>query len=816
MKIFLLMPYILGLVTSKFIGDYNQTMVNPAYNKTIQNITSNNQTIVAVNNDNKTSESFIANSKQCYQCSFIIDDSIGIKKLFNEHCSNKARNCDNTFCSIMLSRNQYGGKYILELGCVSENYCLEFNRENTEQSEAVNCNYSDCCNSNLCNDEKAVQRLLPKQSSLVEPVFIINPGNTYYAINDTVPVNQAVISEAVVSNILHDFNFADNNQLNKYCLHEAMFTNKDNLIITLKQNRCNNKKITQADIPFSISQPINKIILLDKNNKTIHELLSSTKGITSFNYIANKNLLFFISNNYVFIYKLDDNKQLTQINKIYFKDDPVDVTINHNSNILAIANKDKVFFYDISQIEQNEEPIPKNVAINSFNIYNVQYAPNNDVLLVEAKDSNNLHTSLYNVENLNETDLIGIAPLQKIQEKPKQMSCTVNYFNSISGVYRWINAINYYGKWIIAPSGDFMMKHKIIFACPPPRTGILPREERYSFFNWDKKIIKHKNSSNYNFNYDDKTTNLEMFSNRYRYATLGKFYSNPALGLESIESYLGKLTDIVAVYSYFFAKKPKTVLALIAEERKKATNNRYLYLKNIFANIRGDSYITGIDKQNEITRKRLFNLAHTGIFNNDNSKLAIFSDNRIQIHSINLPNNTQTEIITSKIPKEEATTISEIKTTVTPEEDTTETQNIKTTVTPEEDTTETQNIKTTRFDLFPSYKKNISLLNIHKKSDNFQNKIYPFIKEYSYAFIIGGGLLTFIAMTFCVVKYKKIKKKFKQKNIEKKVFLNMGFNDIINDQNEDKHDIQELNVQEKQQLDFTNLCIRQTDIGTKH
>jgi hypothetical protein len=71
-------------------------------------------------------------------------------------------------------------------------------------------------------------------------------------------------------------------------------------------------------------------------------------------------------------------------------------------------------------------------------------------------------------------------------------------------------------------------------------------------------------------------------------------------------------------------------------------------------------------------------------------------------------------------------------------------------------------------------------------------------------------------MTFCVVKYKKIKKKFKQKNIEKKVFLNMGFNDIINDQNEDKHDIQELNVQEKQQLDFTNLCIRQTDIGTKH
>jgi hypothetical protein len=515
---------------------------------------------------------------------------------------------------------------MLQLGCVSANYCSKFIGKPQENIAKLKNSYSYCCDSNLCNDEKLIQGLSAAKLQFSEPEFVIN--------NDIAPLNPRV---NIVSTILYNFNLDDyGDAFNKYCINEVIFTDEDNLIVTLKKDRCNNKNTSAIDKPSSRYQPINKIIFLDKNNKKSYELLSSDTGITSVNYSKDKNLLFFISNNDVFIYKIDDNKLLTKINQIYYQDNPVDITINYNSTVLAIANKDTVLFYNISQIEKNNELIPiENVAINSFDIYRLQYAPNNDVLLVETQDKNNFNTVVYNTENLNKIEKIGTPlPLNK-KENSKNIRCWYQYIpNSITGMkYQHIYRRNYYEKWIFAPSGNFIMNHKIILGCKPVSGyGRLSRQELYLAFYWHKQI----NQDGY-YMHSGNATNLEMFSNRVksRYRLVPVY-----LGKCKYTAYRRRQqTDLLAVYNAFFATKGNQVLALIATKDQKNPDNRYLFLKNISSPNIDTTYNEAIKKQQTIAIHKLFDLVHSGIFNNDSSKLAIFSDNKIQVYSINLPKN---------------------------------------------------------------------------------------------------------------------------------------------------------------------------------
>jgi hypothetical protein len=127
-------------------------------------------------------------------------------------------------------------------------------------------------------------------------------------------------------------------------------------------------------------------------------------------------------------------------------------------------------------------------------------------------------------------------------------------------------------------------------------------------------------------------------------------------------------TDIMAIYDYFFSNNKNLVLALIGKENpsiweslrynsniydrqlffnqlmewqkiqyRSNINNRYLYFKK-FTNINTNNNLkTILRKLPTIVRYRLFDLAHTGVFNNDSSKLAVFSDNKIRFYTINLP-----------------------------------------------------------------------------------------------------------------------------------------------------------------------------------
>jgi hypothetical protein len=609
MNLFLIVPYFLGIFTSI------QTL------KT----TENNQITNRQNSSN-----LIIDTKKCYQCNFDSNNIDNLIAKFNAQCKNNTIACNaNNFCSSTLSKNEYPAKYILQLDCVSANYCSKFSNKNIENIGELDNSYSKCCNSNLCNNAKSLESI-SSIADFTEPAFVVN---------NTPPINSTASSQNIVSNILLDFNFIDYN-LDKYCINELFFTSNDNFIITLKTNRCNNKNLSKDDIPFSISQPINKIMFLDKNNKKIYDLLSSDTGITSFNYIKDKNLLFFINDNYAFIYKLDSKKQLTKINQIYLENNPVDIAINYNSTVVAIADEYTVNFYDITQIEQTKELRSiKNPIIGGFNIYRVQYAPNHDVLLVETQSQHNLNTAIYNVENLNKIELIGTVPTLSRQEKPKKINCLlyyrwyVDYINDPSlkwydqiywqgSKYRNIHEKSYYRKWIIAPSGNFMINHRIIFACPPSEGLDFLREELYYGYHWNKQINKYGYSVSY-----DVATNLDMFINRAK----TRWISNNV-------KWLDFLTNIVSVYDSFFSnKKSNLILAIIARESENNEDNRYLFLKSISYPKRDEPYGEVIRQQKEIIRYKLFDLAHSGLFNHDSSKLAIFNDKRIQVYSIHLP-----------------------------------------------------------------------------------------------------------------------------------------------------------------------------------
>ena len=762
MKLFLLIPYIASLINS-----------SPILN---QNNQTNSTDFVSVVN----------NLKQCYQCDFSIEDFTNASRLFNDNCINQTVNCNNNFCSLLLTNNKYDNKYAFKLGCISENYCSNLIEENTSN------NHINCCDSNLCNNAAFTRKLLTATE------FIINKANTTYIINNNAPANQTISSDAIIGAIADNISFPQD-YLGKLCLYHTFFIDDSKHIITLKRNNCNNK-----NTPFTISPPINKIIFLDTNQQIVNELLSSDKGIYSVNYAEDKKLLCFISGNYVFIYKVDDdNKQLTEVNRIYLPNKPVDISINHQKNILAIANKDTVIFYNIVQTEQTEKVILiENTKINGYNIYRVQYNPKKDILLVETQTPDNLRTAVYNVKNLNNIKFIGITPAQERKTNLKNIRCfkynkryyTQDCFSIICNTKQGnkntkvvleqtdpyeINTTSksYYSKWIIAPTDNFMINNRIIFTCPPLLRSNYIKEEQYSSYSWNKQI----NNDDYSVS-DNIATNLDMFANRIRSKCQSSAMTNHRY------NELSYTTDIMAIYDYFFSTNNNLVLAIIGKENpgiwgslqnklhlhndyssfkkylkwrraqyRLNINNRYLYFKK-FTNINTNNNLkTILRKLPTIVRYRLFDLAHTGVFNNDSSKLAVFSDNKMRVYAINLPPYKQ-QTTTAMPTTEDINTEKQTTSLPTSQSTTTKKQTTNSILT---------TLSSELANSLPTTNTNYPPIN-EDKNNNLKTKQNNIIQENPMIFI-GISIAAIVCIVITVRKVKIIKHNKRKKRIIRKL-----------------------------------------------
>ena len=550
----------------------------------------NNQAIESVPID-----SFITNTKQCYQCDFAIDNFIDINTMFNKQCENQKIDCDNRFCSTMLSKNQYNENYRLQLGCVSKNYCDEIN----QYPATIIDNHITCCDGNLCNEATIIKKSLP---------FYLETNNTH-VIADSAPVNQTINHEVPISNLLHDFSFTDD-YLNKACIHQLFYTNQDNLIIALKNNDCYYKRFTSIprdSLPAFPDQPVVKIIFLDTHNKTVTDLISSNTAITNINYLKNKNLLFFIADNNIYVYKLDKNKQLRKISKLHLHNNPIDIAINYNTKVLAVTNKHTVYFYNIDNIEQTKKFITMEKQTPGANIYKLKYAPNRDILLVKRYDAMHVYTDLYNVANFSK-----ITSLNNIVKTRRDVNndWPVEYIK-----YNPYKLDFYYGKSAISPVDNLIINLEI-------DTGTMSNsDDRFDHFTGIAWHYKQDTNS---------------------YYTLGNYVYFPWQMIAD--------DSIQCVLDYFFTTKNKPVMGFVM---RKWSSNKTLYLRKI-----RDKYFyqpkpyasSYFGKHRDIIAfKNLFYNARSGLFNNDDSKIAVFGHKRIQIYSINLDK------------------YSESKTTVTPE-----------------------------------------------------------------------------------------------------------------------------------------------------
>jgi hypothetical protein len=670
-------------------------------------------------------DSLVTNTKQCYKCDFAIDNFIDTNTLLNDKCTNKTINCDNAFCSTILSKNKHYSKYTMQLGCISKNYCPKITEKNTQYPEVITDNYINCCDDNLCNDGTTINNVLP---------FYLEKNNKYF-INDGSLEKQTINYKNVDHNILHDFSFA-NDQLDNSCIHELFFTKQDNLIITLKKNDCNNNLIgiiPKDSLPAFPSQPIEKIIFLDKNNKTITNLISSNTGITSINYISDKNLLFFIADDNIFVYKLDKNKQLRKISQLYLNKNPIDIAINYNAKVLAVTNKNTVYFYNIENIEKTKQfiSIGKQLSkqVGESNIYKLQYTPNRDTILVKSYDANHIYTDLYNLENFNNITYINKNGKQKIDKR----------HNSIENIkYNLYKLDFYYGKSAISPIDNLIVTREAINR-GYYGTGYFRNEFFYAYL-WHHQ----NNTDSYSTTYTKYTNPTGLFSlemlnpseyNQHEYNTKDKFYRFN--------------NHIVNILDYFFITDKKPIMAFITLRSK---GKKYLFLRQVpgleqpsGAYYDWKQYIKENPKL--ITFKKIFDSARSGLFNKNSSKIAIFGNNRIQIHAMHLDQN--------KLP--------EIKTSVN--------------------------------------KINSTNLNNDKKShNNFLDKFNTFIKENPYKITAAAtALFTSIVIISCIIKHKKSNKKSKQKTIDdKKNFLSMDLKTPFSYQNKAMSiDSQEINEQNK-------------------
>jgi hypothetical protein len=551
--------------------------------------------------ESSSTDSLITNTKQCYQCDLAVDNFIDINTMFNKQCANQKINCDNRFCSTMLSKNQYNGKYRLQLGCVSENYCNEIN----QYPATIIDNHITCCDGDLCNKMTTIKKSLP---------FYLETNNTHF-IDDSAPVNQTINHANVISNLIHDFSLADSYLANA-CIHELFFTNQDNLIIALKNNDCYYKRvggIPEDSLPAFPSQPIVKVIFLDTHNKTVTDLISSDTAITNINYIKNKNLLFFIADNNIFVYKLDANKQLKKISQLYLNNELIDIAINYNAKVLAVTNKKTVYFYNIDNIEQTKKFIAMEKQLQGANIYKLKYAPNRDILLVKRYDAMHVYTDLYNVANFSK-----ITSLNNIVKTRRDVNndWPVEYIK-----YNPYKLDFYYGKSAISPVDNLIINLEI-------DTGTMSNsDDRFDHFTGIAWHYKQDTNS---------------------YYTLGNYVYFPWQMIAD--------DSIQCVLDYFFTTKNKPVMGFVM---RKWSSNKTLYLRKI-----RDKYFyqpkpyasSYFGKHRDIIAfKNLFYNARSGLFNNDDSKIAVFGHKRIQIYNINL----------DKYSESKTTTTPEIKTNET-------------------------------------------------------------------------------------------------------------------------------------------------------
>jgi hypothetical protein len=486
----------------------------------------------------------------------------------------------------MLSKNQYNKNYRLQLGCVSKNYCDNIN----QYPATIIDNHITCCDGNLCNEATIIKKSLP---------FYLETNNTH-VIDDSAPVKQTINHKDVALNLVHDFSFADS-YLNNACIHELFYTNQDNLIITLKNNDCYFKIIgalPRDSLPAFPDQPVVKIIFLDTHNKIVTDLISSDTAITNINYIKNKNLLFFIADNNIFIYKLDKNKQPKKISQLYFNNNLIDIAINYNAKVIAVATKNTVYFYNIDNIEQTKEFITMEKQLQGTNIYKLKYAPNRDILLVKRYDTNYVYTDLYNVANFSKTTYL------KNIVKEKRNLHTI-YIEDIK--YNPYKLDFYYGKSAISPVDNLIVNLKVH---SPPYTNSIIRIDYFSGVVW-----KHKNDTN-------------------SYDTLyGSHIYPPASVMVDYSIQCG--------LDYFFTTENKQVMGFVMHQW---SSGKALYLKEIkdisFSSTldkKSKKYTYYFDKHPEIiAAKKIFYNARSGLFNNDDSKIAVYGHNRIQIYSINL------------------------------------------------------------------------------------------------------------------------------------------------------------------------------------
>ncbi len=569
MKLLLIMTYIIGGICGKQILPKNYN--NPAI-------------------ENVPIDSFITNTKQCYQCDLAVDNFIDINTMFNKQCANQKINCDNRFCSTMLSKRQYYENYRLQLGCVSKNYCDNIN----QYPATIIDNHITCCDGNLCNEATIIKKSLP---------FYLETNNTH-VIDDSAPVKQTINHKDVALNLVHDFFFTDS-YLNNACIHKLFFTNQDNLIIALKNNDCYYKQFSSMpkdSLPAFPSQPIAKIIFLDTHNKIVTDLISSDTAITNINYIKNKNLLFFIADDNLFVYKLDANKQLKKISQLYLNNELIDIAINYNAKVLAVTNKKTVYFYNIDNIEQTKKFIAMEKQLQGDNIYKLKYAPNRDILLVNRYDYNYVYTDLYNVANFSK--IISLKNIVKLQRNIGNKYYTYRIENIKYNPYK---LDFYFGKSVISPIDNLIVNLKVDTPA------------------YDNSEIRFDYLSGVAWHYKNDT-------NSYN-----KLYGNEIYP----PWYIIPNKAIQCCLDYFFATKNKPVMGFVTQQWSRG---KALYLRKIRDNYfyeHGTSYFE--THPSIIAFKNIFYNARSGLFNNDDSKIAVFGHKRIQIYSINLDKYTESK-----------------------------------------------------------------------------------------------------------------------------------------------------------------------------
>jgi hypothetical protein len=205
----------------------------------------------------------------------------------------------------------------------------------------------------------------------------------------------------------------------------------------------------------------------------------------------------------------------------------------------------------------------------------------------------------------------------------------------------------YYNKWIISPTDNFIINNKIAFTCPLHKVNKTSLEDDNYIWNRQFNIKTQYNIYSWQL---DKTsysqyTNIDMFADKNR-AICNTIFNDSTSFVNDLTI---NTTDISWVYDYFFSNN-NPVLALITSQnlqflskgiKKGSRFNRYLFLKRLDYSNKDKSFKTVLHEQKNIVEHKLFDLMHTGVFNNDSSRLAVFSDNRIQVYVINLDQNKQ-------------------------------------------------------------------------------------------------------------------------------------------------------------------------------